>query len=220
MDPEEKYDRPEEVPEAVSALTSALAAASPHRPPAELRERVIHNAVRGTRLTGPWPYAAVAAIAAVLAGTLTWALVANQQVAAARRDNPDLAKLEATNEVVFDVITCKGGHVAILRATQPGSMSYGKLYTCAASYEVVFMSGKLQAPPSGKEYELWLTSDGQALLQGPLKVWPSLAGPGYYFGSITFKSRQQGLTYQLAQLTLQSPGGNSPESPVVAWSGS
>jgi len=57
-------------------------------------------------------------------------------------------------------------------------MSYGKLYTCPTSDDVVFMSGKLPPPRSGKEYELWLTANGMTRLEGRLKVWPSLTGSG------------------------------------------
>jgi hypothetical protein len=80
------------------------------------------------------------------------------------------------------------------------------------------MSGKLSPAPSGKEYELWLTENGVTRLQGGLKIWPSLTGSGYYFGSITFKADQKDPGYQVAQLTLQSPGGTEPENTILRWS--
>ena len=219
MKDDENQDRPENVAEAASALTAALAAASPHSPPPELRGRVLARATRRRPLATIWRYAAVAALAALCAGLIGWNLAANQRAAAARRDSPDLVRLEATNEVVFDVISCKDGHLAVLKATQPGSMSYGKLYSCTASDDVVFMSGKLAPPPAGREYELWLTEGGQTRLQGRLNVWPSLAGSGYYFGSITFKGGRKDPSYQFAQLTLQAAGSLTPENPVVSWTG-
>jgi anti-sigma-K factor RskA len=216
MNDDELFDGPQDMSEAADALTAALAAASPHRPPPELRERVLRNAVRGRRLAPILRYAAVAAIMATVTGIVTWN-VAAAQLATSRHANADVAQLEATNEVVFDVIACKGGHVAVLRASQQGSVSYGKLYTCPASDDVVFMSGKLSAPPSGRAYELWLTRDGVRRLQGALQVWPSLTGSGYYFGSITFKAGQKDPTYDAAQLTLQPPGGAAPDNTVLRW---
>jgi hypothetical protein len=216
MNDDETLDRPEEMPEAADALTAALAAASRHRPPPELRQRVVRKVVRGLRLAPIWRYAAVAAIVASITGIVTWNAAA-AQLATSRHANADVAQLEATNEVVFDVIACKGGHVAVLRATQPGAASYGKLYTCPASEDVVFMSGKLSAPSSGRTYELWLTGVGGTRLQGALQVWPSLTGSGYYFGSITFKADQKDPTYEEAQLTLQPAGGAAPDNPVLRW---
>jgi hypothetical protein len=216
MDDDETADRPEEMPEAADALTAALAAASPHRPPPELGERVLRKAVRGPLLAPIWRYTAVAVIVAAVTGIVTWN-VAAAQLATSRHANADVAQLEATNEVVFDVIACKGGHVAVLRATQQSSVSYGKLYTCAASDAVVFMSGKLSAPPSGRAYELWLTREGVTRLQGSLQVWPSLTGSGYYFGSITFKAGQKDPSYDAAQLTLQPPGSATPDNTVLRW---
>ncbi len=214
MNDDETLDRPEEMPEAADALTAALAAASRHRPPPELRQRVVRKAVRGRRLAPVWRYAAVAAIVASVTGIVTWN-VAAAQLATSRHANADLVQLETTNEVVFDVITCKGGHVAVLRATQQGSVSYGKLYTCPTSRDVVFMSGKLSFPRSGKTYELWLTEGGVTRLRGALQVWPSLTGSGYYFGSITFKADQKDPSYQEAQLTLQPAGDAAPGNAVL-----
>jgi hypothetical protein len=216
MNDDETLDRPEEMPEAADALTAALSAASRHRPPPELRQRVVRNVVRGRRLAPAWRYAAVAAIVASVTGIVTWN-VAAAQLATSRHANADVAQLETTNEVVFDVIACKGGHVAILRATQQGSVSYGKLYTCPTSEDVVFMSGKLSSPPSGKTYELWLTGGGVTRLQGTLQVWPSLTGSGYDFGSITFKADQKDPIYEEAQLTLQPAGDAAPGNAVLRW---
>ena len=216
MSDDETLDRPEDLPEAATALTAALAAASPHRPPAELRQRVLRRAMRGRQLARVWRYAAVAAIVAMITGVVTWN-VAAAQVGITRHATADVAQLEATNEVVFDVISCKGGHVSILRAAQEQSMSYGKLYTCPASADVVFMSGKLSDPPNGKTYQLWLTEDGVTTFQGPVLVWPSLTGSGYFFGSITYKADKKDPTYQAAQLTLQPAGGTEPNNTILQW---
>jgi hypothetical protein len=216
MNDDETLDRPEEISEAADALTAALAAASRHRPPPELRQRVVRNVVRGRRLAPIWRYAAVAAIVASVTGIVTWN-VAAAQLATSRHANTDVAQLETTNEVVFDVIACKGGHVAVLRAARQGSMSYGKLYTCPTSDDVVFMSGKLSSPPTGETYELWLTGGGVTRLQGALQVWPSLSGSGYYFGSITFKADQKDPSYEGAQLTVQPAGKAAPDNTVLRW---
>ncbi len=218
MNDDDIPDHPEEMPEAADALTAALAAASPHRPPTELRARVLRRTVRTGRLASPLRYVAVAAIVAAVTGIVTWNVAADQQLAGSRRANPDVAQLETTNEVVFDVIACKGGRVALLKATQSGSMGYGKLYTCPTSDDVVFMSGKLSPPASGKEYDLWLTENGVTRFQGRLKVWPSLTGSGYHFGSITFKADQKDPSFQAALLTLQPPGGTEPDNPILRWS--
>ncbi len=216
MNDDEMLDRPEEVPEVADTLSAALAAASRHRPPPELRQRVVGRVIRRQRLAPVWRYAAVAAIVASVTGIVTWN-VAAAQLTTSRPTNADVAQLEATNEVVFDVIACKGGHVAVLRASQQGSVSYGKLYTCPASKDVVFMSGKLSSPPSGKSYELWLSGGGVTRLQGALQVWPSLTGSEYYFGSITFKADHKDPSYEEAQLTLQPAGGAAPDNTVLRW---
>ncbi len=217
MNNDETPDRPEDTAEAADTLTAALAAASPHRPPASLGERVIRDAVGGRRLAPIWRYAAVAAIVAAITGIVTWN-VAAAQLAPSGHANADVAQLEATNEVVFDIIGCKGGHVAVLRATQKGAMGYGKLYTCPASADVVFMSGKLTSPASGRAYHLWLTEGGVTHLQGALRVWPSLTGSGYYFGSIRFRADQKNPSYDAAQLTLQPVGSAAPDDTVLSWS--
>lgn len=217
MNDDEIPDRPEEMGDTAEVLTSALAASSPHRPPPELRERVIRNASRNRRRSPIWRYLAVAAIVSSVTGIVTWNVAAAQQGAGSQHANPDITQLEATNEVVFDVIACRGGHVAVLRAVEPGAVGYGKLYTCPTSDDVVFMSGKLSSPPSGKAYELWLTEDGAVRLQGPLHVWPSLTGSSYYFGSITFKADQKDPRYRAAQLTLQ-PAGAHPDNVILRWS--
>src|SRR2546425_265993 len=216
MNDDETLDHAEEMPEAADALTVALAAASRHRPPPELRQRVVRKVVRGRRLAPIWRYAAVAAIVASVTGIVTWNVAAAQLVTS-RHANADVVQLETTNEVVFDVIACKGGHVAVLRATQQGSVSYGKLYTCPASEDVVFMSGKLSSAPSGKAYELWLSGGGVTRLQGALQVWPSLTGSEYYFGSITFKADHKDPSYEGAQLTLQRAGDAAPDNTVLRW---
>jgi hypothetical protein len=216
MNNDDAIDSPEDMSEAADALTAALATASAHRPPAQLRERVLRTAMRGRRLAAVWRYAAVAAMVGGITGIVTWN-VAAAQLSTAPRANADLAQLEATNEVVFDVITCKGGHVEVLHASRQGSMSYGKLYTCPTSDDVVFMSGKLPAPPSGEVYQLWLTTDGVSRLQGALRVWPSLSGSGYYFGSITFKADQADPSYEAAQLTLQAPDSTPARNVILRW---
>src|SRR3989442_12766833 len=132
MNDDERLDRPEEVPEVADPLSAGLAAASRPRPPPELRQRVVGKVIRRQRLAPIWRYAAVAAIVASVTGIVTWNVAAAQLVTS-RHANADVVQLETTNEVVFDVIACKGGHVAVLRATQQGSVGYGKLYTCPTS---------------------------------------------------------------------------------------
>src|SRR6266849_1850302 len=77
--------------------------------------------------------------------------------------------------------------------------------------------GKLATPATGKEYELWLTENGVTRVQGELKVWPSLTGSGYYFGSITFKADSKDPGYQVARLTQQTPGGREPQNTILSW---
>ncbi len=200
-------------------FAAALGAASPHRPPPDLGRRVLDKAIRGKR-GWFWRYVAVAAALVIASSAITWQIASNQGRAAAGTNNPDVSQLEATNEMVFDIITCKGGAVLLLRGTQPGSVSYGKLYMCPNSNECVFMSGKLVPPPTGKEYELWLTANGDTNLQDRLNVWRSLADSRYYFGSVMFKAGSPGEpSYEFAQLTLQAPKSQAPENPVIMWSG-
>ena len=97
---------------------------------------------------------------------------------------------------------------AMLRATQPGSKAYGKLFTRPDMPNVVVMAGRLPDPPTGQSYQVWLTRAGTAQLAGELAL---NAG----FGALLFDAGQNGPVYDSAQVVLQPRGSTNPSGTIV-----
>jgi hypothetical protein len=199
-------------------LPAALAQASPHRIPAELRARVLRaaeaRAGRSRALGGGWlrSYAA-AAVLVVLIGLVVWNLQLQQGLAEERtllqqlRDN-------AKESVIFEVIDSPGAQKTVLRAVGPRRPGedppYGKLYTNVNQSQVVVMAGRLPSPAPEQEYRLYLTDpSGVTIDVGPLRVDAS------GFGYVVYESGVRGPAYSAARLYLQSAGAPSPGGTVV-----
>lgn len=230
-----------EYAEVIRILPQALAAASPLSPPPSLRTRLLssletaprseaasHDSIPKSReqaeerpqpsstpfrLAGLNPRA-IGALAAVLLLVLSmlWGFSLNAALAQERALRAEYANLVDRQEVVLEVIDSRNTVKALLRATESGSTSYGKLYTRPDLPHVVAMAARLPQPPPGHAYHLWLTSQGQTQLAGVLAV--NEGG----FGLLVFDADRNGPVYDSALLTLQPDGGVTPtENTALLW---
>jgi hypothetical protein len=201
-------------------LPGALALASPHRLPGELRGRVLRAAEaragrsRGLTLDTTWlrPLGAVAVLT-LLTALVVWNIQLQQGLADERtllqqlRDN-------ARESVIFEIVDSPGSQKVMLRAAgpqRPGEEPpYGKLYTNANHSEVVFMGGRLPNPAAGQEYRLYLSDRAGATVNvGVLRVDAS------GFGYLIHQSGVRGPAYAGARLYLQPSGATSPGDTLV-----
>jgi hypothetical protein len=201
-------------------LPAALAMASPHRLPPELRGRVLRAAEaragrsQGIALRFPLlrPLGAAAGLVLIV-GLVVWNLQLQQGLADERtllqqlRDN-------ARESVIFEVIDSPGTQKAMLRAAGPQRPGedppYGKLYTNANHTEVVVMGGRLPSPGPGQEYRLYLTDrSGATVSVGALPV--DVAG----FGYLIYDGGVRGPAYTAARVYLQAVGAASPGGTLV-----
>jgi anti-sigma factor RsiW len=110
--------------------------------------------------------------------------------------------------LVVDIIDSPKTVKALLRATQPGSKAYGKVFIRPDMPNVVVMAGRLPAPPAGQAYHVWLTSGSTTRLAGQLAL---NAG----FGALIFDAGQDGPMYDSAQVVLQPQASTSPTGTIV-----
>src|SRR5258708_20637464 len=192
-----------ELNESGEALGAALDARSPHRPPVELRDRVLREAVRrgqsGTRQRGFGLAFAVgtAALVLLLAGSLAWGLSLNAALAQEGSLRRQLSDAAAKDEVVFDVVDARNVTKTTLRSTTDDSPTapYGKVFIRPDMPYVVAMAGRLPEAPAGQEYHLYL--DARRI--GPLA--PTDAGFAYF----VFRADGSGITYRQARVVLEGP---------------
>jgi anti-sigma-K factor RskA len=157
--------------------------------------------------------AAAAGLVLLLVGlSLAWGL---QQRSALAREKSLRAELEAMvgqQEVVLEVVDSNRTLKAQLRATEPGSTAYGKLYTRPDMPWVVALAGRLPPKSDEEVYNLWLTRDGREELAGPLEVNES------GFALILFDAGVNGPIYESARVVRQLPGIEAAAgSTVVRW---
>jgi hypothetical protein len=107
-------------------------------------------------------------------------------------------------EIVFEVIGFDDTNRQFLRAQQPDSTSYGKLFTRPSMPFVVVMAGRLPTPANGEAFYLWVTSGGQTSLAGQLTVDEN------GFGLLVFETGAPGPSYDAAFVTLQQSGATEP----------
>ncbi|HEV8535948.1 MAG TPA: anti-sigma factor [Candidatus Limnocylindria bacterium] len=201
-------------------LPGALAMASPHRQPTELRGRVLRAAEaragrsRGFRLDAALfrPLGAIATLILVTA-LIVWNLQLQQGLADERTLLQQLRE-NARESVIFEVVDSPGSQKEMLRAVGPGRPGedppYGKVYTNANHSEVVVMGGRLPNPVAGHEYRLYLTDRSGAIVNvGVLKVDAS------GFGYLIYQSGMRGPAYPAARLYLQPSGATSPGGTLV-----
>ncbi len=219
-----------EYADVVSMMPPALAAASPLRVPADMKNRVLQSVaaesatgvrpaprrqMSTTETTRSWfawlNLRTVGAIVALimLIGTFAWALQLNTEVAQARALRAEYANLVNQQETVLEVIDSNKTVKAILKSPLGDSPAYGKLFTRPDLPNVVVMAARLPQPLSGQSYRLWLTRGGQMRLIGPLTI------DSNGFGIIVFDANQKGPVYEAARLILQPDSATTPDGTVV-----
>jgi hypothetical protein len=212
----------DEFGEVTEELAGALAAASPHRLPPDLRARVLRaaemRAGRAGRVTlggaGAWARGlAVAAALVLVVGLLVWNLQLQQGLADERtllqqlRDN-------AKESVIFEVVDSPGSQRISLKAVGPQRPGedppYGKVYTNPSQTQIVAMAGRLPSPDANGEYHLYLTDRIGAIVHaGTISV--DAAG----FGYLIYETGGRGPAYSAARLYLQPRGSSSPGGTLV-----
>jgi anti-sigma-K factor RskA/putative zinc finger protein len=205
-----------------AALPAAVASASQLRLHPSLRNRVLLGLSRGRTPTASWPQhvwrsVAIAALV-LLAASLVWGWQLNAELAHEHQVNAEMmGKLTRYQLTVFEVVdspvTVKRG----LKSTVDLSSNapYGKVFSRTDQNDVVAMVNRLPQPPAGHIYQLWLTSDGQTTLAGPLEVDKD------GFAYLVYRDSRIGPNYQQAIVTLQPLGGSTPSTNVVLiWQGS
>ncbi|HEV8470847.1 MAG TPA: anti-sigma factor [Candidatus Limnocylindria bacterium] len=201
-------------------LAGALAIASPHRLPPELRGRVLRAAEaragrsRVLALRRAWlrPVAAAAALVLVI-GLVVWN-VRLQQGLADERSLLQQLRDNAKESVIFEVIDSAGAQKVILRAAGPQRPGedppYGKLYTNANQTQAVIMGGRLPRPDANRVYHLYLTDrSGTTVDAGVLPVDAS------GFGYLIYETGIRGPSYTAARLYLQPADANAPGGTLV-----
>jgi hypothetical protein len=202
-------------------LPAALAAASPHRLPPDLRARVLRAAEAragraprfGLAKLG-WARATVVGVVfAAIVGLVLWNVQLQQGLAQERsllqqlRDN-------AREAVIFEVVDSAGSQRANLRGQGPQRPGedppYGKLYTNSNRTEIVMMGGRLPAPGATDEYHLYLTDrPGATVAAGTLRV--DATG----FGYLVYDTGTRGPVFAAARLYLQPAGASAPGGTLV-----
>ncbi len=224
-----------ELREMAELLPQTLAAAAPLTPPPHLKERLLSSlaaaqpsregasdrqsapkAIRPNRWRG-WlrPRAVSAALGLLLLGvSIGWSVHLSVAIAQERALRAEFADLVGQQEVVLEIVDSRNTVKRALRSPVEGSSSYGKLFSRTDMTQIVSMAARLEPPPPGEAYHLWLTSDGQTRLAGTLNV--NEEG----FGLLVLDTGEVGPSYDSAQLTLQPEGAASPAGPnILYWQG-
>jgi hypothetical protein len=213
--------------EAVHALPTALAAASPVELPAPLKERVVGRigGEQGVRPREPtaqrrrWRLRGALALAtlAVAGLFIAWDARLEDARSQERELRARLAKLEGRQPIVLDVVDSRHTVKRVLlppdeRAESP---AYGKVFTRTDVRDVVAMANRLPQPSAGQTYHLWATAAGRTRLVG---VMP-LDRQG--FALLVFRADRPGPRYEDVRVLLQRKGARRPSGvSVLAWSAS
>lgn len=207
--------------EAAHALPLALAAASPVRLPSSLKGRVL-QAVAGnggtTRKTGArrfWrPRVAVAlATLAVVGGFSAWNAHLSSALSQEQSMRERLAQLVGRQETVLDIVDSPRARRAVLQPPAGAdSRAYGKVFTTPDLRDVVAMAARLDQPPTGRAYRLWLTEADRTHSPGRLVV--NAQG----FALLVFKAERPGPAYDEARVVLQRDHAKTPAgTTVLVW---
>jgi hypothetical protein len=217
---------------ALHSLPLALAARSPFQLPDSLKARVMARAADPatapgsrsdaqrasvwSRLIAGWklPAWAAAATVLILAVAVGWNLQLSAALAQERALRSEYASLVDQRELVLDVIDSPRTVKRQLRAVEPGAASYGKLYTRPDLSSVVVMAARLDEPPPGSDYHLWLTLRGETRLAGTIEV------NDQGFGLLVFDAGANGPPYDSAKVTLDPVGSSTISRQVLSWDGS
>jgi hypothetical protein len=211
--------------QAVHALPSALAAASPVELPRTLRQRVLQHVAderglphhdRATKRQRGWPRAAFAiATLTVAALFVAWDARLDDARSQERELRARLAKLEGLQPVVLEVVDSRHTVKRVLLPPEERSDSraYGKVFTRTDLPDVVAMANRLQQPPPGQAYHLWATAGGRVRLIGVMPI--DKRG----FALLVFKAKRAAPRYEEVRVLLQRRGARRPSgTPALVWS--
>lgn len=224
----------DEYAEMLNRLPEAVAAASPLRPPASMKIRLMQAIAESPRpvptpvenKTGRWQaflirprirFQQVGSVIVLLLLIFSFVWIARLNTVLAHEQNLR-ESLEHQTELIFEVVDSDQTTRRFLRPTEHAPIiegaapPYGKVFTRADMPYVVAMTGRLPQPPAGQVYNLWLSSDGRSELGGTLL--PDEMG----FGSLVFQVEENGPVYESAQLILQNASSAAPAGTLVlSW---
>ena len=165
---------------------------------------------RGNR---KWPWQLAAALLGVLfLAFLAWNVQLNVALARERALRAEVADLVGQQELVLEVVDSDKTQRSVLLPPGMESDAYGKLFTRSDMLHVVAMAARLQQPPAGQAYHLWLTRGTETQLAGVMAVDKD------GFGLLIFEADQAGPVYDSSQLTLQPLGSTTPDNnPILVW---
>jgi anti-sigma factor RsiW len=201
-----RESRDERLRQPASMLAGATTVTAGHKPPATPPHpwRPRPNFITIARL----------AAAAVLILALGWSVRLAVALEEQRAISAEFAALVSQQEIVLEVVDSDATIRRVLRTTdpgacEPGTCSYGKLFTRTDMRHVVAMAARLPESPEGQSYRLWLTTAGSTEPAGTLNV--DVKG----FGLLVFDADEDGPTYDRAELILQPDQSVSPDGDVV-----
>jgi hypothetical protein len=210
--------------EAVHALPSALAAASPVELPRSLKKRVVGQIGDGPAEPRPepaarrrrWRLRGALALATLAVGGLFIAWDARLEDARSqeRELRARLAKLEGLQPIVLEVVDSRHTVKRVLLPPdeRAESRAYGKVFTRTDLPDVVAMANRLPQPPAGQSYHLWATTAGRTRLVGVMPV------DRQGFALLIFRADRDGPTYDDVRVLLQRKGARRPSGvPVLFW---
>jgi hypothetical protein len=144
--------------------------------------------------------------------SVAWGLEQRSALAREKSLRTELEAMIGQQEVVLEVVDSNRTVKSQLRATEPDSTAYGKLYTRPDMPWVVALAGRLPAKSEEEVYNLWLTRDGREELAGPLEI--NANG----FALILFDAGVNGPVYESARVLRQLPGADAADgTTVVRW---
>jgi Putative zinc-finger len=144
--------------------------------------------------------------------SVAWGLQQSSALAREKSLRTELEAMIGQQEVVLEVVDSNRTVKSQLRATEPDSTAYGKLYTRPDMPWVVALTGRLPAKSEEEVYNLWLTRDGREDLAGALEV--NANG----FALILFDAGVNGPVYEAARVVHQLPGAEAADgTTVVRW---
>ena len=202
----------DEYPDVASALPDALAAASPHRLPADLRAGVLRAAeMRAGRsrsrsdLSGVLRSLGAAAAVLLIVGLAVWNVQLQQALAQEQTLLQQFRETAGQQPIVFDVVDSPTSQKYNLVATGPQRAgerpAYGKLYANPSFTQIVLMAGRLPDPLPQREYRVHVVmADGSERTLGVLPVDAS------GFGYLVYDTGTRGPSFSAARVYLQQSG--------------
>ena len=156
---------------------------------------------------------AAAIMLVALVTSVGWSLRLNQALSEERQLRAQIDQLVDQQEIVLEIVDGPDTERRLLRPqSDEFATSYGKVFTRPEFTDVVIMTGRLPDPPAGRAYLVWLTSNDDVELAGPLDV--NADG----FGLLVIEADDAGPVYQSALVTLQPPDASAPGGvTVLIW---